>query len=201
MPRCTGSGAPALPADSPLFVSAPVVCIQYPQYTPRVPRPAPERAGRRARDGQAVDAPALPPRHAVFVGFSPGLFAKRPRAPRRSALQLPHGSAGALVCLHFVFLHNSRRSMALSRRRFASSDSASRLCGPRRGADPAALFLSLRTCAPAPSQLRATERLGLRPEANPKAALCRRRGGKNENLLSQQEDMVCCIMRLSMWHL
>ena len=154
MPRCTGSGASALPADSPLFVFAPVVCMQYPQYTPRVPRPAPERAGRRARDGQAVDAPALPPRHAVFVGFSPGLFAKRPPAPRRSALQLPHGSAGALVCLHFVFLYNSRRPMALSRRRFASSDSASRLCGPRRGADPAALFLSLRTSAPAVLHLR-----------------------------------------------
>ena len=128
--------------------------MQYPQYTPRVPRPAPERAGRRTRDGQAVDAPALPPRHAVFVGFSPGLFVKRPPAPRRSALQLPHGSAGALVCLHFVFLYNSRRPMALSRRRFASSDSASRLCGPRRGADPAALFLSLRTSAPAVLHLR-----------------------------------------------
>ena len=64
MPRCTGSGASALPADSPLFVFAPVVCMQYPQYTPRVPRPAPERAGRRARDGQAVIfvVPLLPKR-------------------------------------------------------------------------------------------------------------------------------------------
>ena len=107
------------------------------------PRPAPERAGRRARVVQAADAPALPPRRAAFAGFSPGLFAKRPTALRRSAcLCLPPARFGACMTGPPALRRSALYSIA-SRCSFGGC--APRLwIHPSRSDPPAALCKSLR---------------------------------------------------------